>query len=140
MVKLYSRKVFITDDCEDILPEYLKFARGVIETEDIPLNISRETLQQNKIIKIIGKNVIKKVFEMFNRISNDPDKFRIFYEQYNKSSKLGIHEDQTHRTKLVPLLRYETSSSNGDQISLDDYIENMQEGQSIFRKIKIKKL
>lgn len=130
MVKLYSRKVFITDDCEDLLPEYLKFVRGVIETEDIPLNISRETLQQNKIIKVIAKNIMKKVFEMFNRISEDPDKFRTFHEQYNKSVKLGIHEDSTYRNKLVPLLRYETSNSNGDLISLDDYVENMQSSQT----------
>jgi molecular chaperone HtpG len=130
MVKLYSRKVFITDDCEDLLPEYLKFVRGVIETEDIPLNISRETLQQNKIVKVIGKNIMKKVFEMFNRISDDPDKFRTFYEQYNKSIKLGIHEDATYRNKLVPLLRYETSNSNGDLISFDDYIENMKPNQT----------
>ena len=130
MIKLYSRKVFITDDCEDLLPEYLKFVRGVIETEDIPLNISRETLQHNKIIKIIGKNIMKKVFEMFNKISEDPDKFRIFYEQYNKSIKLGVHEDSTYRNKLVPLLRYETSNSNGDLISLDEYVENMKENQT----------
>lgn len=129
MIKLYSRKVFITDDCEDLLPEYLKFVRGVIETEDIPLNISRETLQQNKIIKVIGKNIMKKVFEMFNRISDDPEKFRTFYEQYNKSIKLGVHEDSTYRDKLVPLLRYETTNSNGDLISFDDYIENMKPGQ-----------
>jgi molecular chaperone HtpG len=130
MIKLYSRKVFITDDCEDLLPEYMKFVRGVIETEDIPLNISRETLQQNKILKVIGKNVIKKAFEMFNKISVDPDKFRIFYEQYSKSIKLGIHEDSTNRNKLTPLLRYETSNSNGDQISLDDYIDNMKPEQT----------
>jgi len=130
MIKLYSRKVFITDDCEDLLPEYMKFVRGVIETEDIPLNISRETLQQNKILKVIGKNVIKKALEMFNRISVDPDKFRIFYEQYSKSIKLGIHEDSTNRNKLTPLLRYETSKSNGDQISLDDYIDNMKPEQT----------
>lgn len=129
MIKLYSRKVFITDDCEDILPEYMKFVRGIIETDDIPLNISRETLQQSKILKVIGKNIIKKSLDMFNKISNDPDKFRIFYEQYNKSIKLGIHEDSTYRNKLTPLLRYETSNSNGDQISLDDYVENMKDGQ-----------
>jgi molecular chaperone HtpG len=130
MVKLYSKKVFITDDCEDLLPEYMKFVRGVIETNDIPLNISRETLQQSKILKVIGKNIIKKALDMFNKISNDPDKFRIFYEQYNKSIKLGIHEDSTYRNKLTPLLRYETSNSNGDQISLDDYIDNMKDNQS----------
>ena len=130
MIKLYSRKVFITDDCEDLLPEYMKFVRGVIETDDIPLNISRETLQQSKILKVIGKNIIKKALDMFNKISNDPDKFRIFYEQYSKSIKLGIHEDSTYRNKLTPLIRYETSNSNGDQISLDDYIDNMKDNQS----------
>ena len=130
MVKLYSRKVFITDDCEDLLPEYMKFVRGVIETDDIPLNISRETLQQSKILKVIGKNIIKKALDMFNKISNDPDKFRIFHEQYSKSIKLGIHEDSTYRNKLTPLIRYETSNSNGDQISLDDYIDNMKDNQS----------
>jgi len=129
MVKLYSRKVFITDDCEDLVPEYLKFVRGVIETQDIPLNISRETLQQNKILKIIGKNILKKIFDMFNKISDDPDKFRIFYEQYNKSIKLGINEDSTNRNKLTSYLRYETTTSNGDQISFDDYIENMKSEQ-----------
>ena len=130
MIKVYSRKVFITDNCDELIPEYLKFLRGVIETDDIPLNISRETLQNNKILKVIGKNIIKKTFELINKISLDVDKFRIFYEQYNKSIKLGIHEDNTNRIKLTPLLRYETSKSNGDIISLDDYIANMIEGQT----------
>lgn len=130
MIKLYSRKVFITDDCEDLVPEYMKFMRGVIETDDIPLNISRETLQQNKILKLIGKNVIKKSLEMFNKLSEDSDKFKIFYEQYSKSIKLGVHEDSTYRNKLTPLLRYETMNSNGDLISLDDYVEHMQDNQS----------
>lgn len=130
MIKLYSRKVFITDDCEELLPEYMKFMRGVIETDDIPLNISRETLQQNKILKVIGKNIIKKSLDMFNKISEDSDKFKIFYEQYSKSIKLGIHEDSTYRNKLTPLLRYETVNSSGDLISLDDYVENMKDNQS----------
>jgi molecular chaperone HtpG len=130
MIKLYSRKVFITDDCEDLVPEYMKFMRGVIETDDIPLNISRETLQQNKILKLIGKNVIKKSLDMFNKISEDSDKFKIFYEQYNKSIKLGVHEDSSYRNKLTPLLRFETMNSNGDLISLDDYVENMKDNQT----------
>ena len=128
-IKLYVRKVFITDEC-DILPDYLKFVRGVVESNDIPLNISRETLQQNKILKVIAKNVVKKIFDMFNNVSKDSDKFRIFYEQYSKNLKLGVHEDTNNRTKLADLLRYETSKSNGDLISFDNYIDQMQEGQT----------
>lgn len=131
MVKLYSRRVFITDDCEDLLPEYMKFVRGVIETQDIPLNISRETLQHNKILKVIGKNVVKQIIGMCNKLSEDPDKFKIFYEQYSKSVKLGIHEDTANRNKLTPFLRYETSKSNGEQVSLDNYIDNMKSEQQI---------
>ena len=129
-IKLYVKKVFITDDFDDTIPEYLKFVRGVIETDDIPLNISRETLQQNKVMKIIGKNIVKKIIEIFSSISDDSEKFRIFYEQYSKQIKIGIHEDTTNRTKLAGLLRYETSKSNGDLISLDEYIDNLVEGQS----------
>ena len=129
-VKLYVRKVFITDNCNDIIPDYLKFVKGIIESDDVPLNISREMLQQNKIMKIIGKNVVKKIIDMCLKISEDVDKFRIFYEQYSKNIKLGIHEDTVHRGKLCELLRYETTNSNGDKISFDDYIENMKEGQN----------
>jgi len=129
-IKLYVQKVLITDDCSDMLPDYLKFVKGVIETENLPLNISRESLQENKIMKIIGKNITKKVFDMFNNISSDSDKFRTFYEQYSKFIKLGVHEDATYRTKLAGLLRFETTKSDGDLISFDDYIENMREGHN----------
>jgi molecular chaperone HtpG len=128
-IKLYVKKVFITDNCDDIVPDYLKFVKGIVESDDVPLNISREMLQQNKVMKVIGKSVVKKIIDMCVSISEDVDKFRIFYEQYSKNIKLGIHEDATNRTKLCGLLRYETTNSNGDQISLDDYIDNMKEGQ-----------
>lgn len=129
-MKLYVRRVFITDQFDELIPEYIKFMRGVIETDDVPLNLSRELLQQNKTIKLIGKNIVKKALDMFVNISNDSDKFRTFYEQYSKNIKLGVHEDSVNREKLTTLLRYETSKSDGDLISLDEYLDNMQEGQT----------
>jgi len=129
-MKLYVRRVFITDQFDELIPEYMKFMRGVIETDDVPLNLSRELLQQNKTIKLIGKNIVKKALDMFVNISNDSDKFRTFYEQYSKNIKLGVHEDSVNREKLTTLLRYETSKSDGDLISLDEYLDNMQEGQT----------
>jgi len=129
-MKLYVRRVFITDQFDELIPEYMKFMRGVIETDDVPLNLSRELLQQNKTIKLIGKNIVKKALDMFVNISNDSNKFRTFYEQYSKNIKLGVHEDSVNREKLTTLLRYETSKSDGDLISLDEYLDNMQEGQT----------
>jgi molecular chaperone HtpG len=129
-MKLYVRRVFITDQFDELIPEYMKFMKGVIETDDVPLNLSRELLQQNKTIKLIGKNIVKKALDMFVNISNDADKFRTFYEQYSKNIKLGVHEDSVNREKLTTLLRYETSKSDGDLISLDEYLDNMQEGQT----------
>ncbi len=128
-IKLYVRRVFIMDDCEELIPEYLGFIRGVIDSEDLPLNISRETLQQNKILKAIKKSVTKKCMEMFAQIQENAEDFKKFNEQYSKNLKLGIHEDSTNRNKIAELLRYSSSKSGEDQISLKEYIARMKEGQ-----------
>jgi len=131
-IKLYVKRVFIKDENLELLPRYLNFVRGVVDSNDLPLNVSREMLQQSKTLKVIRKKLVRKALEMFKHLADDEDKskYTTFFEQFGKSIKLGLIEDSANKTKLSKLLRFQSSKTEGeDMISLDDYVARMKDEQ-----------
>ena len=125
-IKLYVKKVFIKDNVEGLVPEWLNFMVGVVDSENIPLNVSRELLQQNRAISTINKVVVKKSIELFQELAdNDNDKYMKFYNNYSKMLKLGIHEDSKNRDRLIKLLRFYSLKHENEYIGFDDYISEM---------------
>ncbi|KAG5205566.1 hypothetical protein MJG53_008973 [Ovis ammon polii x Ovis aries] len=127
--KLYICHVSIMDSCDELIPEYLNFIHGVVDSEDLHLNISREMLQQSKVLKVIHKNIVKKCLELFSELAEDKEKYKEFYEAFSKNLKLGIHEDSTNWRCLSELLRYHTSQSGDEMTSLSEYMSHMKETQ-----------
>ena len=133
-IKLYVKRVFIMDNCDKLVPEWLSCISGIVDSEDLPLNVSREMLQQNNIMKIIKKNIIKKSIELFTELSDDDtdegvQTYKTFFTNFSKNIKLGIHEDSANREKLIKLLRFYSANTPDKWMSLSDYVKDMKADQ-----------
>ena len=131
-VKLYVNRVFITDDEKELLPTWLRFVKGVIDSSDLPLNVSREILQQNRIMSKIKSNAVKKILNKLKDISKDKDKYAIFFDQFGRLIKEGVYQDFDHKDALTDLLRFKSTKEDG-LVSLKEYVDRMDSDQkSIF--------
>ena len=129
-VKLFVKRVFITEDEKELLPVYLRFVRGIIDSEDLPLNVSREILQQNRILNNIRSASVKKLLGEFKKLSeNDKEKYETFIAEYNRPLKEGLYSDYEHRDELLELIRFRTTNEENTWTSLADYVQRMKEGQ-----------
>ena len=126
-MQLYCKRVFIMDDCKELLPEYLGFVQGVVDAPDLNLNVSREILQEDRLVRNIKKNLVKQVFSTLEGL--EEDKYIEFFEEFGQALKAGIPTDFTNKDRLAALMRYKTTKSGDKYISLDQYIENMKEDQ-----------
>merc|ERR1711861_87339 len=152
-VKLYVRRVLVAEKFEELLPRYLNFVRGVVDSDDLPLRVAREQLQQNKIMKVITKKLVRKVLELMKKLAKEEDSgddedeeekddeeekeekkseestWMKFYKEFNKNLKMGCYEDDSNRSKLSKLLRFKSTKSEDKEISLDTYLDRMAESQ-----------
>lgn len=129
-IKLYVRRVFITDKFEELMPNYLSFVKGLIDSDDLPLNVSREDLSHHRMLKIIRRKLIKKCLDLFKSILDDPAKTEMFYRAYSTNLKLGIVEDSANRGRISKMLKFKTTVTEGEKLAtFDDYVEKMKEGQ-----------
>jgi molecular chaperone HtpG len=126
-IHLYSKRVFIMDDCKELMPEYLRFVKGVVDASDLNLNVSREILQQDRLVLNIRKNLVKKLFDLLQKM--DVDTYNQFYDEFGAVVKEGIHTDPARKEKIAALARYKTTKSEDAWVSLDDYVKNMQADQ-----------
>lgn len=120
-IKLYVKRVFITDDDRELLPTYLRFVRGIIDSEDLPLNVSREILQENRILANIKQSSVKKILSEIKKLSKDEEKYSQFIEQYNRALKEGVYQDYTNKESILELLRYKSTADEKKLTSLEDY-------------------
>ena len=128
-IKLYIKRVFITDDDKELMPTYLRFVRGVIDSEDLPLNVSREILQQNKVLSKIKSNSVKKILDEVLKLAKNKDKYDKFYREFGKPIKEGLYQDFENKDKLIELVRFKTTNSEDNLVSFKDYVKNMKKDQ-----------